>query len=50
MDGYVYYLAEQELYGSWLDWYQALLQNMIGNIIVINNLYNRIIIAEENQD
>ena len=23
---------------------------MIGNIITINNLYNRIVIAEENQD
>ena len=50
VDGYTYYLAESEKYASDLDWYQAFLQNMIGNIITINNLYNRIIIADENED
>ena len=48
VDGYVYYLAEDEKYESWLDWFQALLQNMIGNIIAINNDYTKILIAEEN--
>jgi hypothetical protein len=50
VDGYVFYLSEQEKYNSTLDYFQAYLQNMIGNIITINNLYNRIIIAEENED
>ena len=48
--GYNYYLSEAEKYESDLDWYQAFLQNMIGNIITINNLYNRVLIADENED
>jgi hypothetical protein len=50
VDGYNYYLSEAEKYESDLDWYQAFLQNMIGNIISINNLYNRVTIAQENED
>lgn len=50
VDGYTYYLAEAEKYPSRLDWSQAFLQNMIGNIITINNLYNRILIADDNED
>lgn len=50
VDGYNYYLSETEKYESDLDWYQAFLQNMIGNIITINNLYNRVLIANENED
>ena len=46
VDGYNYYLAESEKYESDLDWYQAFLQNMIGNIITINNLYNRVLIVD----
>jgi|TARA_B110001450_G_C17612769_1_gene477959 hypothetical protein len=50
VDGYNYYLAETEKYETNLDWNQAFLQNMIGNIITINNLYNRVLIADENED
>lgn len=39
VDIYDYYLIQTVLYGSWVDWLQAALQNMVGNIIRINNLY-----------
>lgn len=45
VDGYVFYQAEQEEYPNWLEWLQAFLQNMVGNIININNMMNRIFIA-----
>lgn len=50
VDVYDYYFLQLELYGSWVDWLQAALQNMVGNIIRINNLYNKIVIATENED
>ena len=51
-DGYIYYLQQEELYkeGGWLDWFQSFLQNMIGNILTINNLYNKVLIANDNED
>tara|TARA_B110000305_G_C19351176_1_gene594340 strand:- start:673 stop:1074 length:402 start_codon:yes stop_codon:yes gene_type:complete len=45
VDGYVFYQAEEEEYPNWLEWLQAFLQNMVGNIININNMMNRIFIA-----
>jgi len=50
VDGYIYYLAEAEKYESDLDWYQAFLQSMIGNVLTLNNYQNRIVIASENED
>ena len=50
VDGYVFYEAELEEYPNWLEWLQAFLQNMIGNIININNMVTRILIAQENED
>jgi hypothetical protein len=35
VDGYTYYLAEAEKYASNLDWFQAFLQNLIGNLITV---------------
>jgi hypothetical protein len=51
-DGYIYYLQQAELYeeGGWMDWFQSFLQNMIGNILTINNLYNKVLIANDNED
>jgi hypothetical protein len=50
-DGYIYYLAEQEKYpGGGLEWFQSFLQNMVGNIINITNLYNKVLVAQENKD
>ena len=45
VDGYVFYQAEEEEYPNLLEWLQAFLQNMVGNIININNMMNRIFIA-----
>ena len=50
VDGYLYKLAEEEKYESNLDWNQAFLQNMIGNIITVNNYFNRLVIANDNED
>lgn len=39
VDVYDYVIIQLELYGSWVDWLQAALQTLVGNIIRINNLY-----------
>mmetsp|Transcript_21876 Transcript_21876/g.33926 ORF Transcript_21876/g.33926 Transcript_21876/m.33926 type:complete len:187 (+) Transcript_21876:445-1005(+) len=49
-DGYLYYLEEAAKYEQWTDWIQALLQNMAGNLITLNNYYNKIVVANENKD
>mmetsp|Transcript_13328 Transcript_13328/g.22646 ORF Transcript_13328/g.22646 Transcript_13328/m.22646 type:complete len:111 (+) Transcript_13328:580-912(+) len=49
-DGYILYLSEQEKYPSQLNWFQAFIQNMVGNLIPITNLYNKILVFQENQD
>ena len=33
-----------------MDWFQSFLQNMIGNILTITNLYNKVLIANDNED
>ena len=48
VDVYDYVSIQLELYGSWVDWLQAALQTLVGNIIRINNLYQKIVIATEN--
>ena len=50
VDVYDYYELQTTLYKDWLDWLQAALQNMVGNIIRLNNLYNKMVIATENED
>ena len=40
-----YYLEQQELYDGFVYWLQAALQNAVANIIIINNLYNKLVIA-----
>ena len=50
VDMYDYYNIQLETFGSWVDWLQAALQNMVGNIIRINNLYQKMVIATENED
>jgi hypothetical protein len=45
LDGYIYYLEQMELYPGGLEWFQSFLQNLVGNIITITNLYNKIEIA-----
>mgnify|MGYP000905556964 CR=1 FL=1 len=50
-DGYIYYLIQDELYeGDPLEWLQAFIQNLVKNTITINNLSNKIVIAEDNGD
>ena len=51
-DIYLYYLQQYDLYaeGGWLDWFQAFLQNLVGNILTINNLYSRVLVANEDGD
>ena len=50
-DGYIYYLIQDELYeGDPLEWLQAFIQNLVKNSITINNLSNKIVIAEDNGD
>jgi len=49
-DGYLYYLEEDSKYAEWVDWLQALLQNMAGNVINLTNMYNKIVVANENED
>ena len=49
-DGYIYYLGQNELYNNWLEWFQSFLQNMVGNVINITNLYNKVLVAQNNQD
>ena len=48
VDFYDYYIIQEKSYGSWVDWLQAALQTMVGNIIRINNLYQKMTIAVEN--
>jgi hypothetical protein len=48
VDVYDYYEVQKENYGTWVDWLQAALQTMVGNIIRINNLYQKVVIATEN--
>lgn len=36
VDGYIYYLAEEELYINGTNWFQAFLQNLVQNMIPIN--------------
>jgi len=50
VDVYDYYVLQIDTYGSWVDWLQAALQTLVGNIIRINNLYQKIVIATENED
>ena len=51
VDAYDYVTNQAKLYnGSWSDWIQAGLQNMVGNILRFNNIYNRIVIASETND
>jgi hypothetical protein len=50
-DGYIYYLVQEELYkGDPLEVLQAFIQNLVANTITINNLSNKIVIAEDNGD
>jgi hypothetical protein len=50
VDVYIYYLAQIEIFESWLNWGEAFLQNMVGNIISFNNLFTKMAIATENED
>ena len=50
VDVYDYGIIQLDTYGSWVDWLQAALQTLVGNIIRINNLYQKIVIATENED
>lgn len=52
VDGYQYYIQQYDLYeeGGWLDWFQAFLQNLVGNILTINNLYSRVLVANDEGD
>lgn len=50
VDMFDYYELQIVTYGSWVDWLQAALQTLVGNIIRINNLYQKIVIATENED
>ena len=33
-----------------MDWFQAFLQNLVGNILTINNLYSRVLVANDEGD
>lgn len=50
VDIYIYYLAQVEIYQEWLNWGEAFLQNLVGNIIFFNNLFTKMSIATENED
>ena len=50
VDGYIYYLAEEELYVNGTNWFQAFLQNLVQNMIPINQLIEKITIASDNGD
>lgn len=50
VDGYDYYNIQLEIFGTWVDWLQAALQTLVGNIIRVNNLYQKMVIATENED
>ena len=38
------------MYPGFLEYFQSFLQNMVGNVINITNLYNKLRVAQENED
>ena len=50
LEGWQYYRVKDEQFGGWTDWFPAWLQNLLGNVITFNALYEKIADATEAED
>lgn len=50
VDGYNYVQQQNALFPNGTEAFQAFLQNIVGQIITLNNIYSRIVTAVDNND
>lgn len=50
LEGWAFYRIKDSQFGGWKDWFPAWLQNLLGNVITFNALYEKIVDAVDAED